>query len=149
MDKIINDWLQKCDIVNEIAQTEDIHYEELTETLKNLALQRTGSENMPLKYVTDKGWKKQFQYMLLLKSESEDDVLRLTNLDWLDELIDWIEEQNSTQNYPNLGNKKTVEKISCANALTYQISEDGATSIYSLQIYFDVRKKDFEEETSL
>lgn len=149
MDKIINEWLQTYEPINEIAQSEEIHHEELTETLKNLALQRTGTENMPLKYVTDKGWKKQYQYMLLLKSESEDDLLRLTNLDWLDNLTDWLEEQNLKRNYPILEDGKKIEKVSCANALTYQTSEDGAISIYSLQIYFDIRKADFSTITSL
>lgn len=149
MDKIINEWLQTYEPINEIAQSEEIHHEELTETLKNLALQRTGTENMPLRYTTDRGWKKQYQYMLLLKSESEDDLLRLTNLDWLDDLTDWLEEQNSIKNYPILDNGKKIEKVSCANALTYQTSEDGAISIYSLQIYFDIRKADFNATTSL
>jgi hypothetical protein len=142
MDSQINAWLQKYEPINEIAQTEEIHHEELTDNLKNLALQRTGTENMPLKYVNDKGWKKQYQYMLLLKSESEGDLLRLTNLDWLDDLMDWLETQNKSKNFPILINKE-VEKVSCANALTYQTSEDGAVSIYSLQIYFDIRNKDF------
>ena len=47
--------------------------------------------------------------MLLLKSESEGDLARLTNLDWLDDLTDWLEEQNKNKNFPNLGDK-TVEK---------------------------------------
>lgn len=147
MDSKINEWLQTCDIVETIAQTEEIHHEELTDNLKNLALQRTGTEDMPLRYTTDKGWKKQYQYMLLLKSESEGDLARLTNLDWLDDLTDWLELQNKNKNFPNLGDK-TVEKVSCANALTYQTSEDGAVSIYSLQIYFDIRKH-FVATTSL
>ena len=148
MDSKINEWLQTCDIVETIAQTEEIHHEELTDNLKNLALQRTGTEDMPLRYTTDKGWKKQYQYMLLLKSESEGDLARLTNLDWLDDLTDWLEKQNSIKNFPVLEDGKTVEKVSCANALTYQTSEDGAVSIYSLQIYFDIRK-DFVATTSL
>ena len=149
MDSKINAWLQTCDIVKTIAQTEEIHHEELTDNLKNLALQRTGTEDMPLRHITDRGWKKQYQYMLLLKSESEDDLARLTNLDWLDDLTDWLEEQNRIKNFPVLEDGKTIEKVSCANALTYQTSEDGAVSIYSLQIYFDVRKADFNTITSL
>lgn len=149
MDNKINEWLQTYDKIQEIAQYEEIHCEELTDNLKNLALQRTGTENMPLKYTTEKGWKKQYQYMLLLKSESEGDLLRLTNLDWLDDLTDWLELQNKNKNFPILENGKVVEMVSCANAITYQTSEDGAISIYSLQIYFDIRKKDFETNTSL
>ncbi len=144
MDSKFNIWLQTCPIILDIAQYEAIHNEELTENIKNLALQRTGTDNMPLRYTSDKGWKKQFQYMLLLKSTSENDLLRLSNLDWLDEIMNWLELQNKNKNYPILEDNREVENVSCANALTYQTSEDGAISIYSLQIYFDVRKKVFE-----
>ena len=104
MDSKINEWLQTCDIINEIAIIEEIHNERVTDNVRNLALQRTGFENLPLKYVTDTGWYRQYQYMLLLKNESEIDEQRLTNLDWLDEVSDWLEEQNKEQNYPILDN---------------------------------------------
>ena len=141
MDNKINAWLQTYEPINDIAIVEEIHSERLTDNVKNLALQRTGFDNSPLKYVTDRGWFRQYQYMLLLKSSSEDDIQRLTNLDWLDDFSDWLDEQNRTKNYPDLGDNKKVESVSCANALTYQESEDGAVSVYSLQLYFDIRKE--------
>ena len=119
--------------------TEEIHSERVSENVKNLALQRAGFQNLPLKYVTDKGWYRQYQYMLLLKSESEIDEQRLTNLDWLDDLSDWLEEQKG--NYPDLGDNKKIKEVSCANALTYEESEDGSVSVYSLQLYFNIRKE--------
>lgn len=141
MDDKINQWLQTYEPIQIIAQIEDIHSERLTENTKNLALQRTGFEELPLKYVTDKGWYRQYQYMLLLKSESEEDNQRLTNLDWLDQFSDWLSEQNTNKNYPILEDNKKIINVSCANALTYQESEDGSISVYSLQLYFDIRKE--------
>ena len=141
MDSKINEWLQTYEPINDIAIVEEIHSERLTDNTKNLALQRTGFEPISLKYVTDKGWYRQYQYMFLLKSESEEDSQRLTNLDWLDDFSDWFEEQNKTKNYPILDDGKVVKHVSCANALTYEESEDGAISVYSLQIYFDIRKE--------
>lgn len=141
MDDKINQWLQTYEPIQIIAQIEDIHSERLTENTKNLALQRTGFEELPLKYVTDKGWYRQYQYMLLLKSESEEDTQRLTNLDWLDHFSDWLSEQNTNKNYPILEDNKKIINVSCANALTYQESEDGSISVYSLQLYFDIRKE--------
>ena len=79
--------------------------------------------------------------MLLLKSESEEDTQRLTNLDWLDQFSDWLSEQNTNKNYPILEDNKKIINVSCANALTYQESEDGSISVYSLQLYFDIRKE--------
>lgn len=141
MDNKINAWLQTYEPINEIAMIEEIHIEGVSESVKNLALQRTGFEELPLRYVTDKGWLRQYQYMLLLKSESEIDEQRLTNLDWLDGLSDWLALQNKNQNFPQLENGKEVKEVSCANALTYEQSEDGAISVYSLQIYFNIRKE--------
>ena len=141
MDNRINAWLQTYEPINEIAMIEEIHIEGVSESVKNLALQRTGFEELPLRYVTDKGWLRQYQYMLLLKSESEIDEQRLTNLDWLDGLSDWLALQNKNQNFPQLENGKEVKEVSCANALTYEQSEDGAISVYSLQIYFNIRKE--------
>lgn len=141
MDNKINAWLQTYEPINEIAMTEEIHIEGVSESVKNLALQRTGFEELPLKYVTDKGWLRQYQYMLLLKSESEIDEQRLTNLDWLDGLSDWLALQNKNKNFPQLEDGKEVKEVSCANALTYEQSEDGAISVYSLQIHFNIRKE--------
>ena len=141
MDNKINAWLQTYEPINEIAMTEEIHIEGVSESVKNLALQRTGFEELPLRYITDKGWLRQYQYMLLLKSESEIDEQRLTNLDWLDDLSDWLALQNKNQNFPQLEDGKEVKEVSCANALTYEQSEDGAISVYSLQIYFNIRKE--------
>lgn len=136
MDEAINKWLLNYKPITEIAEM--IHTEELPDQTDTLALQRSGVENLGLKYVGEKGWYRQYQYILLLKANSEDDLQRLENLDWLDDLSDWIDEQNQSKNYPKLNNKK-IKEVSCANAITYETSEDGTVSTYYLQLYFNVR----------
>ena len=136
MDKSISDWLLQYEKMKEIAEM--IHAEELPDETETLALQRSGVEKLPLRYVTDRGWFRQYQYVLLLKSNSEDDLQRLANLDWLDDLSDWIVEQNGLKNYPVLENKE-IKEVSCANAITFETSEDGSISTYFLQLYFNVR----------
>lgn len=136
IDTAIKDWLLKYKDIKEIAET--IHTEELPDNVNELALQRTGVEKLQLKYITDTGWYKQYQYALLLKSSSEDDKQRLTNLDWLDDLSDWIDAQNKNKNYPILKNKK-VKEVSCANAITFETNEEGSISTYYLQLYFNIR----------
>ena len=137
MDKItsaINKWLLQYEPITEIAEIEDIHTEEVTDTVKNLALQRTGIEELA-RYMVGK--KEQYQYMLFLKSESEDDLARINNLDWLDDFRDWIEVQVKNKKFPKIEGK-TVSNVSSANTLTYEVSEDGSISTYSLQMYFDI-----------
>ena len=141
MDNILNEWLQTYEPINEIAMTEEIHSERLSENVKNLALQRTGFETLPMRYISDRGWFRQYQYMLLLKSESEIDTQRLTNLDWLDDFSNWFMERNNTKDFPVLEDNMKIVSVDCANALTYEESEDGTVSVYSLQIYFNIRKE--------
>lgn len=136
MDKAINEWLLKYEKIKEIAET--IHTEELPDETDTLALQRSGVESLPLKYINDKGWYRQYQYILLLKANSEDDIQKLNNLDWLDDLSDWIDQRNILRDYPTLKNKE-IKKVSCANAITYDTNEDGSISTYYLQLYFNVR----------
>ena len=95
-------------------------------------------ENLPLKYIGEKGWYRQYQYILLLKNNSEDDIQRLKNLDWLDDLNNWIDKQKSLRNYPKLKDKQ-VKEISCANAVTYETDEEGSVSVYYLQLYFNIK----------
>ena len=136
MDSAINEWLLQYEHIKEIAEM--IHTEELPDQTDTLALQRSGVENLGLKYVGEKGWYRQYQYILLLKANSEDDIQRLNNLDWLDDLSDWIDKQNQSKNYPTLENKK-IKQVSCANAITYESEEEGSISTYYLQLYFNVR----------
>lgn len=136
MDKIINDWLLQYEPIKEIA--EFIHTEELPDETDTLALQRSGVENLPLKYIGEKGWYRQYQYVLLLKSNSEDDLQRLSNLEWLDNLTDWIDKQNRIRNYPKIENKE-IKQVSCANAITYESEEDASISTYYLQLYFNIK----------
>ena len=93
---------------------------------------------MPLKYIGEKGWYRQYQYILLLKSNSEDDLQRLNNLGWLDDLSDWIDRQNRLRNYPELENKQ-IKEVSCANAITMETEESGEISVYYLQLYFNIK----------
>lgn len=139
-DYIINQWLKTYEPINEIAMTEDLHTQLLSESSKNLALQRTGFENLPMKYITDTGWYRQYQYMLLLKSDSEIDNQRLENYDWLDKLSYWLAEKNASKDFPILTDGKVVKEVSCANAISYEESEDGSISVYYLQLYFNIRK---------
>ncbi len=131
----INNWLLQFDPIKDIAE---IHTEELSDKTETLALQRSGVEKLPLKYVGEKGWYRQYQYVLLLKSNSEDDIQRIKNLSWLDDLSDWIDKQNFLKNYPTLENK-IVKQVSCANAITFETNEDGTISVYYLQLYFNIK----------
>lgn len=136
MDKSINEWLLEYKKIKEIAET--IYTEELPDEVETLALQRSGVEDLPVRYINEKCWYKQYQYILLLKSNSEDDIQRLNNLDWLDDLSNWIHQKNIDRDYPKIKNMK-IKQVSCADAVTYETSEDGSISTYYIQLYFNVK----------
>lgn len=137
-DYIIKEWLETCPIIKEIAS--EISIETVNENIKSIAIQRTGFDNLPLKYITDKGWRREYYYTLLLKNESEIDIQKLLNFDWLDKLSDWLSDKNRKKEFPALSVGK-IENVECANSLTYEQSEDGSISDYTLQINFIIRKE--------
>ena len=139
-DYIINEWLKTYEPISDIARYEDVHSEVLSDNVRNLALQRTGFENLQMKYITDKGWFRQYNYMLLLKSESEIDEQRLFNYKWLDDLSNWLSEKNKNRDFPIMEGYE-VKEVGCANSMTYETNDDGSISDYALQLYFNIRKE--------
>lgn len=133
--KAINDWLLTYKPITDVAV---VHTEYLPDEVNTLALQRSGVEDLPQKYTADRGWYRQYQYILLLKSNSEDDTQRLSNLDWIDNLHNWIDTQNQNKNFPILSNMK-VDKANCANGILYQEDETNQDTIYYLQLYFNIK----------
>lgn len=68
MDKAINEWLLKYEPIKKIAKM--IHTEELPEETDTLALQRSGVENLPLKYITDnRPWYRPISICIAFKSK--------------------------------------------------------------------------------
>ena len=120
MEESINKWLLQYEPIKEIAEM--IHTEELPDEENTLALQRSGVEELPLRYINDKGWYRQYQYILLLKANSEDDFQRLNNLDWLDDLSNCIHQKNVSIDYPKIENMKVkkVRYIQCKDKSIYR-----------------------------
>lgn len=131
--KAINDWLLTYTPIVEFAQT--IQIEELDENVGSLALLRTGVE-LVQQYL--RGRKEQYQYMLYLKAESEDDLLKIENLNWLDKFNDWVCEQSIKGNLPQIDGR-VCTRVTTANAITAEVTDDGAISSYAIQLYFDIK----------
>lgn len=131
----INEWLLQYEPILDIA---DVHTEELPDDTNVLSLQRSGVEPLANRYITEKGWNRQYQYILLLKNFSESDLQRLTNIEWLDDLSRWVHTQKVNRNMPEIEGM-TVYDVSCANAITYETDEEGAISTYYIQLYFNIK----------
>lgn len=131
----INEWLLEYDKIQEIAE---IHTEELPDETNTLSLERAGTEVLPNKYIGEYIWRKEYQYLLLLKSDSETDKQRLSNLDWLDDLAQWIHIKKIKREFPIIDGKEVYD-VRCANEITQETSEDGSIGVYYIQIFFDIK----------
>ena len=127
----INDWLLTRPLINEIY---DIDIEELPDGTKKLALQRSGVELLKRYF---KGRVEEYQYMLFLKEDSEDDDTKIANFNWLDDFVDDIYEQVEQRNFPEIEGKQ-VTNMRCSNQITYEVSDDGTISNYAVQLYFTI-----------
>ena len=133
--KAINTWLLQYEKIQEIAV---IHTEELPDKTQSLSLERAGTEVLKNKYIGEKCWRKEYQYLLLLKTDSETDKQRLDNLDWLDDLAQWIHDKKIKRQFPIIEDKEVYD-IRCANEIVQSTSEDGSIGVYYIQIFFDIK----------
>lgn len=127
----INDWLLERPL---ISNNYDLEMEELPDETQKLALQRSGVVLLKRYF---KGRVEEYQYMLFLKEDSEDDDTRIKNFDWLDDFVDDIYKQVEEKNFPEIEGKQ-VTNMRCSNQITYEVSEDGTISNYSIQLYFTI-----------
>lgn len=127
----INDWLLTRPL---ISQNYDLEIEELPDDTQKLALQRSGVELIKRYF---KGRVEEYQYMLFLKEDSEDDDTKIKNFDWLDDFVDDIYKQVEEKNFPEIEGKQ-VTNMRCSNQITYEVSDDGTISNYSIQLYFTI-----------
>lgn len=127
----INDWLLERPL---ISNNYDLEMEELPDETQKLALQRSGVELLKRYF---KGKVEEYQYMLFLKEDSEDDDTKIKNFDWLDDFADDIYLQTEKGNFPIIEGKQ-VTSMRCSNQITYEVSDDGTISNYSIQLYFTI-----------
>jgi len=134
-DGILN-WLETYESISEIGET---HVEDLTENVKNIALQRTGKTTLQ-KWL--RGGKYELQFMLWLKNYSESDAQRIQSLGILDDFSDWAKVQCQKGNVPDLGSNKSVYSITTTNILLMSKNQDGTIADYGIQLYIDYSEKE-------
>lgn len=132
----ILEWLDTYNRISEIGET---HVEDLTEDIKNIALQRTGQTTIQ-KWL--RGGKYELQFMLWLKNYSESDAQRIQSLGILDDFSEWAKSQCKLGNVPDLGENKSVYNITTTNILLMSRNQDGTIADYGIQLYIDYSEKE-------
>ena len=132
----INDWLLQYDKIKEFAE---IYTEELPDGVDSLALQRTAVERLPARYIAERFLRREYQYLLLLKLDSEENSQRRKALKWLDDLGKWIEKQKVQKNVPKISGYSCYD-LRCSNELSYETDTETKVTTYYIQLYFDLKE---------
>lgn len=77
---------------------------------------------------------KQYNLALYARGWTVDDVVRLENSTFLEDLADWVEEQQMSGLTPKFGDDPDSEEITAQNGMLYQLDPNGQTGLYQIQI---------------
>lgn len=129
----LREFIFSCPLISTLL--EDIHVDTTEENPVNYGIMPTG-ELILKKYITG-GCQKQYDAVFYIRDCTIDDYERIENSEFLEEFTDWIETQNNNENLPKIDN---IESISCSNGMLFDLSEDGTTGLYQLQLQIIYRK---------
>ena len=77
---------------------------------------------------------KQYNVSLYAMDFTINDVIRLETSGWLEDFTEWIEEQSASGRAPALGDNPDEEYMTAQNGMLFQLSENGRTGRYQIQI---------------
>ena len=78
--------------------------------------------------------RRQYNIAIYAVGWTVDDVLRADNIGLVDGVQQWVAQQQWQGLAPKLGDDPDQEYISAANGMLYQLSEDGQTGLYQIQV---------------
>lgn len=79
-------------------------------------------------------------YIFFAKETAHDEIDRSDKQDFLEDFSDWLETQNDIDNLPELPGRYSVISLMVANAMLFDIEEDG-TGLYQVQITLKIKKE--------
>lgn len=82
----------------------------------------------------------QDNFIFYFRGFSSDDYTRLTNNHFTENLKEWFEEQNEDWNFPTVSGVE-FHSILATNSILLDISADGQTSLYQIQIQLNYTKR--------
>ncbi|MFV0517249.1 MAG: hypothetical protein ACK5MV_07625 [Aminipila sp.] len=80
------------------------------------------------------------QYVFIAKEHALDEINRGDKQDFLEDFSDWLEEQNSIDNLPQLQGKFKALEIAVSNGMLLDIEEAG-TGVYQVQFNLRIKKE--------
>lgn len=77
---------------------------------------------------------KQYNLSLYAVNFTVNDIIRLETTGWLEDFTEWIEKQSALGLAPKLGDNPDEEYITAQNGMLFEMSENGRTGRYQIQI---------------
>ena len=107
------------------------------ESIDNIAMVTNYAERTVREFVTGAKQKEYGCTFLITKQFSTDsDDLNLEAMEFADSFSEWVDEQNTNRNFPNLGDDKTVESIEVLQNMPNLsgINAEEGYAVYQIQI---------------
>lgn len=79
-------------------------------------------------------------YMFNVRQSIQEEVKRITNDEFMENLETWIDEQNFEGNLPDLGEKKHTESVSVSSSF-YLFENNEENGVYTITIAIKYRKE--------
>ena len=117
----------------------DLHIDQTESEPVNYSIQPSGLVKLSEEVCGNQTW----QYNALLQSReyTADDLSRLNASAFTENFIFWIEDQNSSGNYPHLAENFIPTNIKADNGMLLALDEDGDRGLYQIQIHLTFEKE--------
>lgn len=132
-------FVETCPFLSDI----DLHIDQTDEDPISYSIQTSGLVKLSEDVCGNQKW----QYNALIQSReyTSDDLARLNASEFTESFIFWIEEQNMQNRFPELGEDRTVTRMTADNGILLAIDEDGDRGVYQIQlhVFFDIETEEF------
>ena len=117
----------------------DLHIDQTESEPVNYSIQTSGLVKLSEDVCGNQTW----QYNALLQSReyTADDLSRLNASAFTENFIFWIEDQNSSGNYPHLAENFIPTNIKADNGMLLALDEDGDRGLCQIQIHLTFEKE--------
>lgn len=136
--KIMKDFIETYPKINEF-----IHIDYISDENGEYGLMPNGQTIVSREYdvLGNKIINKQYNFILYATNMTVDDLVRLDNINFLDDFTDWIESQETAK--PIFGDLPDEEEWSVQNGMLFELNPDKTTGTYQIQINvnYSIRKE--------
>lgn len=87
----------------------------------------------------------QYNAVFYISGCTIDDIVRLENQEFVENVSDWIYQQNINGNLPKLSDKYRAIEISSDNGMLFELSENGRSGLYQLQIHLEYERTNIND----